>query len=136
MDLVLDANIIISATIRRGFTLRLLSDPRLSLQIPEFCFDECFANIAEISIKSGLVESEIIEIIERIGNRAHLVTWAQLEPFAPEAKILSPDKDDWVYFAAALSQGIPIWSNDRKLKEQNQVIILTTEEVARRLRII
>ncbi|MEK6968674.1 MAG: PIN domain-containing protein [Nanoarchaeota archaeon] len=47
-----------------------------------------------------------------------------------EAKKISPDPDDVAYFALALYLGCPIWSNDKRLKEQNKVRIITTKELA------
>lgn len=52
-------------------------------------------------------------------NRSHL----------EEASKISPDSDDVVYFALALKFDCSIWSNDKRLKEQPAVKILTTEEL-------
>lgn len=40
---------------------------------------------------------------------------------------VSPDIDDVLYLALALKLNCPVWSNDRKLKNQNAVRIYTQE---------
>jgi predicted nucleic acid-binding protein len=60
----------------------------------------------------------------------------QLEPkeyiskFLIKALEFSPDKDDSPFLALALAKGIPLWSNDKPLKEkQSVVIVLSTSEL-------
>lgn len=47
----------------------------------------------------------------------------------PEAMNLAFDKDDIDYFALALKLGCCIWSNDKKMKEQDKVIVYSTKEL-------
>ena len=49
--------------------------------------------------------------------------------FMKEAEKISPDFKDIHYFALALKLKCPIWSNDKRLKEQNQVKIVSTTEL-------
>jgi len=46
-----------------------------------------------------------------------------------EAIKISPDLNDAVYFSLSLYKGIPLWSNDKKLKEQNHVKVYATHEL-------
>lgn len=46
---------------------------------------------------------------------------------------ISPDLDDAVYFALAIKLNCPIWSNDKRLKQQNIVKVYSTHELARLL---
>ncbi len=46
-----------------------------------------------------------------------------------QAKSICPDPDDIQYFALALKLGCPIWSNDKALKEQNTVEVISTGEL-------
>ena len=34
-----------------------------------------------------------------------------------------------MYFALALRRNSPIWSNDKKLKEQNKILIYSTKDI-------
>ncbi|MBT5021736.1 hypothetical protein HOK51_08530 [Candidatus Woesearchaeota archaeon] len=45
------------------------------------------------------------------------------------AKIICPDENDVDYFALALKLNCAIWSNDKKLKNQNSIIVYSTEEL-------
>jgi len=44
---------------------------------------------------------------------------------------VSPDINDVLYLALALKLNCPVWSNDRKLKNQNAVRIYSTQEIIR-----
>lgn len=51
------------------------------------------------------------------------------------AEKISPDPDDFMYFALALKLKCPIWSNDKELKKQNEIIIYSTEDLIKELEI-
>jgi predicted nucleic acid-binding protein len=53
----------------------------------------------------------------------------ELELYLNHAKRISPDPDDVLYFAFALKLQCPIWSNDKKLKEQKEIIVYSTEDL-------
>jgi predicted nucleic acid-binding protein len=53
----------------------------------------------------------------------------ELSEFVQEAENITPDPDDMVYFALALRMKCPIWSNDKKLKEQEKVKVYNTHEL-------
>ena len=62
---------------------------------------------------------EIIEFIPK-EEYSHLMV---------EAENFSPDSKDVIYFALAMKLNGCIWSNDKKLKNQNRVEVLNTEEI-------
>ena len=43
--------------------------------------------------------------------------------------MISPDEKDTAYFALALKLKCAIWSNDKKLKEQDKVTVYNTGEL-------
>ena len=47
----------------------------------------------------------------------------------PEAEAICPDRSDIPFFALAMKMRIPIWSNDKKLKEQSEVVVYSTAEL-------
>ena len=49
--------------------------------------------------------------------------------FIEDAERISPDFFDAPYFALALKLECPIWSNDKKLKQQKRIEIFSTEEM-------
>jgi predicted nucleic acid-binding protein len=46
-----------------------------------------------------------------------------------DAKKISPDPDDVLYFAAAIRIRCGIWSNDKKLKNQEQIPVYSTHDL-------
>ena len=60
-----------------------------------------------------------------------------ISPFIEEAEKFSPDEKDTVYLACALAIDSKIWSNDKKLKEdQKEIEVITTEELIHKVRFI
>ena len=58
-------------------------------------------------------------------------------PFLKKAELISPDPKDLVYTACALATNSKIWSNYKKLKEdQEEIEVITTEELLNKVRII
>ncbi len=53
----------------------------------------------------------------------------EFEEFLKEAETISQDKNDVQYIALALKLRLPIWSNDKDLKQQNKIIIYHTHDL-------
>jgi predicted nucleic acid-binding protein len=49
--------------------------------------------------------------------------------FLSEARKVSPDPNDSDFFALALKLNCPIWSEDKRLKKQSRVKVLSTREL-------
>ena len=127
MDLVVDANIVISALIGKGRTLDLLFSERFRLFAPQYLFEEITKHKAEILEKSLLGEAQLDAFLSLVTLRISIVPKAEFEKML--AKDISPDPNDREYFALAMSLGCPIWTNDKKLKEQERVRIFNTTEL-------
>ena len=130
MKLVVDANVLFSALIKDSFTRKLFFDERLEIYAPEYLFEEFEEHREEIMQKTHRGESEFWEVMDILKSRISVVPVSEFEKFMEKAKKVSPDKDDAIYFAAALAIGGAIWSNDRRLKGQKAVLILNTAEIA------
>ena len=131
MLLVVDANVIMSALVARGRTLDLFFYRNLQLFVPDFIFTEIKEHKKEILRKSGLSEREFELFINLIITRVKIVSAEEIRPYIKKAKEVSPDPDDSIYFALALKMGCPIWSNDKTLKQQSAVRILSTQDILR-----
>ena len=57
-----------------------------------------------------------------------IIPQEEYSKFIKEAEMISPDENDVLYFALALKLKCGLWSNDKRLKEQNKVIIYSTSE--------
>jgi predicted nucleic acid-binding protein len=131
MRLAVDSNIIISALIRNGMTRELIYDRRLQLYTSSFAKEEIFAHMGEILKKALFPQQEIeevlINIIENIKTIETLASWEKAEQ-------ISPDPNDIAYLALALDLQCPLWSNDKALKNQPIVKVITTEELKKMLK--
>ena len=129
MDLVIDANILFSTFIKQGKTIEILLNPLFNLYAPVYIFEEIEEHKDEILAKTNRSEKELNELISSLLDIVKLVPSKEIEQYMGEAEKLSPDKDDIIYFALALKLNCAIWSNDKKLKEQNRIKIYSTSDL-------
>ena len=54
--------------------------------------------------------------------------------FIGEAEKFSPDEKDVMYLALALKLKCAVWSNDKKLKQQDRVKVYSTEDLRNELK--
>lgn len=133
LKVVADANILISALIKRGFTLDLLFSNRLEVATPEYVFEEIEKHLKEVTRKSGLSRREISLALKLIEARIQIIPKEEFRRNLAAARRISPDSGDTPYIALALMQGTLIWSNDKRLRKQDKVKILSTKELIQNL---
>ena len=129
MRLVVDANIIFSVLIKEGKTDDLFFNFSLDLYAPEYIFSELEKHKEEILRKTKRTELEFYRLLEIFKNVIKIIPNPETDDYIKEAESICPDKDDFLYFALALKMNIPIWTNDKKLKEQKIVKIYSTGEL-------
>lgn len=130
MELVADANIIISGIISmEGKTSELLFSDELNLFSPEWLLEEIKKHKEEILAKSKLAEVELDLALALIFSRIKFVPFLEFKQFLPEVKPTCPDPNDIEYLALAFKLGCSIWSDDKKLKKQDLVKIISTSEL-------
>lgn len=79
--------------------------------------------------KSGLEESEVNIFLSILKKRIRVISEHEFVYFREKAEKICPDEKDVPYFALALHLRCPLWSNDKKLKEQALVIVYATHEL-------
>ncbi|MEK6937142.1 MAG: PIN domain-containing protein [Nanoarchaeota archaeon] len=129
MDLIIDANVLFAALIKDSTSVDLIFSDNIRLFAPEFLLLEFKKHKEEILNKTKRTEKEFNEIFTILESLITLIPKEDFQEFMKKAKDISPDEDDIHYFALALKLNLPIWSNDKKLKEQNLVKIYSTEEI-------
>ncbi len=134
MDFVLDANILFSSLIKNSITAKLIFEEDIVLFAPEFLLEEFTKYKTEIQTKTKRPKDELEIIFELLSSRIKFIPKEDLKPFLPEAERIAPDPKDVPYFAAAMKVGAKIWSNDKKLREQNKVKVVATHELLRFLK--
>jgi len=130
MDLVIDANVVISALISsEGKTSELIFSNMLNLFAPDMLFDELGEHKKEILLKSGLSADDFVSAFSLLRSRIGVVPVLEFKQYLLQAKIVCPDEGDIEYFAVAIRLGCPIWSEDKALKKQDVVKVLNTSEL-------
>lgn len=133
MRLVVDANILFAALIRNSITRHMLLLLEHELYAPEYLIDEINEHINEVEMKTGLPKKEIRNLLDALVTNAKitLVPTTKFKSKLFDAETLSSDPDDLPYLALALQLSCPIWSSDKRLKDQKKVRIIITDELIR-----
>ena len=131
MLLVVDANILFSALIKARNTRNILLFSGKKFLIPEYAIQEFKKHLPPLMKKTGLSEDEIIKLLETLleASETIIVPFEEFKYQRNPAKQMSPDPDDIAYIALALHTECAIWSNDKELKKQSKVRIITTKEL-------
>ena len=129
MLIVLDANELFAALISRGLTLDLFFSYNLELVSPDFLAKEFAKHKDEIIKKSGLSKEDIDIFFFLLIEKIKFFSAEDFSEFLQEANSISPDQDDVEYFALALKLNCPIWSEDKELKKQNRIRVISTSEL-------
>lgn len=129
MDLVVDANILFSALIKDGGTAKVMFRDELHLFAPEFLLEEFSKHEQTILKKTHREEEGFQRLINILSRRIIFIPRDEFEKFMPEARDVSPDPDDTPYFGLAILVGADIWSNEKRLKEQDEIKVWSTGEL-------
>jgi len=131
--LVIDANVVISALIKKGFAFDLivaLSRVGIKLLSPDFLWEEVEKKKGRILKYSKLEENELDFLIKFLFKRIEVVPKEEYEEFIPKAEeLLKEHKKDVPYVALALRFGCGIWSNEKRLAKLEEVKVFSTHEL-------
>ena len=129
MILVVDANILFAALIKKGMTSAILLED-IDLYTPQFVFEEFAKYRDEILAKTKRTRDNFDKFMGFLKRKILTIPKEYFSDFTTEARLISPDHDDVAYFALALNLGGGIWSNDKKLKDlQKSVIVYNTKDL-------
>jgi len=129
LRLIADTNIIVSALLTSGQIRTLLFSPRLRLFSPSYLKEELLEHRAEFCKKMGIKAGAYSKAVAAIISQIEIIPLEKYLPFEVEARSASPDADDWPFFAAVLFLGCPIWSNDKRMKNQNKAQVIDTAQL-------
>ncbi|MFH1106327.1 MAG: PIN domain-containing protein [Candidatus Micrarchaeota archaeon] len=124
-----DTNVIVAAILRRGLTRNLIFSAGLQLISPDFAYQEIKNHEEEYLKKSGLEHKAFERSVEIVLSRITPIPEEEYGGQQATAKEFSPDLADWPFFALSLVKKCPLWSNDRVLKKQNRVQVISTPEL-------
>jgi len=136
LKLVIDANIIFAALIKGGLTAELIISNELQLFAPEFLLEEFSKYQNQILEKTHRSKENFGNFVRILKEYITFIPQKNITPFLEKANAFSPDPKDSVYLALALALKSAVWSNDKKLKnEQNHIKVLSTEDLIKKINI-
>lgn len=114
--LVLDANILIRATLGKG-ARELIGRyaTKVSLFAPDMAFIEANEYFPPLAAKFGLPLEQVTTVYRRLGTQVRALPEVDYREYESEARarIAQRDPDDWPVLACALLLDCPIWTEDR-----------------------
>ncbi len=134
MRLVTDTNILYSYFWKSSLTGNLIINKNMEFFSPEFALEEINKHKKDIMRKTKITENEFN--LKKF-DLAIFVKFIPIEAygsFLKKALKISPDQNDIDFIALSLKLRIPLWSNDYLLKKQNEVKILTTSDVVKKIK--
>jgi predicted nucleic acid-binding protein len=132
MQIVLDSNVLFSALIKNSITRKIILDYSGKFLFPSYIFDEAQKYLRELLEKSGLNEEEFELLFNMLLTKMEVISNEELISYKDEALdlIKDIDIDDVTFIACALANpGSIIWSDDKKLKKQVRIRVVSTEEM-------
>lgn len=131
MTLVVDTNVLMSALIADSTTRTLLRTIDDRIVAPEKLRTELEGYDDLLWEKSGLSDSELDVLKNRLFDHVALVPDGELRPYRDEAvdALADVDPDDVIFLATALAVEGTIWSDDKDFQKQDLVPVVTTGEV-------
>ncbi len=132
MMMVIDSNVLFSALIRDSTTRKIIFEYDGTFLFPSYIFEEMERHKEELIEKSGMTYDDFECLLQLLLKKVRIVEHAILDIYKEKAThiVKDIDLDDAVFIACALAYpGSVIWSNDKKLKSQNEVRIFNTMEL-------
>ena len=133
MRIVIDSNALVAALIKDSTTRRIILEYEGLFLFPEVIFEEVEKYKSDLLIKSRMEEKEFNKLLELILRKVTIVPTEFLDPYYDESDTLSKSvesSEDQLFFACALAHPDSVlWSNDKKLRRQTKVKIITTLEI-------
>jgi len=127
MQLVVDSNVLFTYFWKKSFARNNLMS--YDLYSPVYALEEINKHKIEIIRKTQISLKEFKDLRMQLAIAIEFIPVSEYKTFLNKALRISPDTKDVDFFALALRLKLPIWSNDRQLKDQKSVIVLTTREL-------
>ncbi len=135
MRLAVDTNVLFSFFKKESTTRKLIA----SVELFELCtlksrIEELKRYKEVICKKAGITQREFNKSLKELKIFVEIIDDEKVKEFGKEALKISPDREDAPLFALALALNCEIWSNDKRLKNQNRIKVLSTSEIIKILK--
>lgn len=131
MELIVDANVVISALIADGTTRELIVTIVADLSTPSVIRDEVESHRDRVVERSGLPPDLVTTFMDLLFEFIEVVPTDEFSSRVDEAEraIGDVDPDDVLYLACALARDAAIWSDDSDFAEQDLVPVYSTADI-------
>ena len=127
MRLIADANILFALAKETSTANFLVSKHKIKLITPDYALNELTKYKQELIKKSDIKNFQ--SIINSLKSKVIIINKSVYQEEIKSVFNEISDKKDVVYLALAKKLSLPIWSNDKHLKEQKEIIVFTTKEL-------
>ena len=103
---------------------------------PEFSLEEINKYKSTIIRRHKITEESFENDLCLLKKVVTFIPVQQYEKSLSYALLFCPDEDDVDFFALATHMNCPLWSNDKTLKKQSLVYVLSTHELAQELKFL
>lgn len=129
MKVVIDTNILFSYFNEHSFTKKLIENSLFELISPEFALLELEKYKEIICEKAKVSFEEFTKRKENLKKTVAFLNKERYKDFLDQSQQISPDPDDADFFALAFFANTFLWSNDKLLKNQDKIPVLSTKEI-------
>ncbi|MCX6664564.1 MAG: PIN domain-containing protein [Euryarchaeota archaeon] len=133
MELVVDTNALFSFFKSDSSTRKIIVGTSLTLYAPQETFTELIKYMDEICDKSDITKKEFNRIRKIMHSLIKTMPQSTFRKEFDDAKSFLSDtsKEDAPFIGLALHLEIPLWSNDKALKRQDKVKVVSTSDLLR-----
>lgn len=114
-------------------TAELIFDEELKLYSPDFFIEEFMKYEDLILKKTNRTREKYIEILHSLKDVITTIPKEEFSRLIDKAEDISPDPKDVPHIALAMKLRCAIWSNDKKLKNQEIVKVYSTGDLVKKL---
>ena len=131
MELVVDTNVLFSFFKADSSTRKLIIDYKPMLFAPEETIKELTKYTDIICIKAYITRKEFRQILRTLSTYIEMIPRSKFLKSYHEAQaiLLPSSQEDAPFIGLALHLDIPLWSNDKALKKQDKVKVISTAEL-------
>src|SRR3989344_3637761 len=131
MLIVVDANVIFSALLAKGNSFSVFESNKIfekfEFVAPEFLFTEIGKRMDKILNKTKLNKEELSQTFGFIKEQVNFISASDFIDKLEEA--IKINKKDSPYLALAMKLNCPIFSGDKRLKQQNKIKVYSPREL-------
>lgn len=126
-SMVMDANIVFAILISKGKTDEIFFELNVPLYAPSLILSELGRYSSYLAKKSKRNSQGFRKKLVEVMRKIQIISVQEI--FLDATKSFSPDIDDVPFLALALQLNCLLWSNDKRLKEQDVIPVFSTDEL-------